>query len=316
MNSRIFFYVYSATSAAIVSLIVMLLAKYTTYGDIKVYDSAWQFASDAKLSEVFAYFKKNISTIEPGAPFVFFLLSDLIQEKKYFDYFSSFLLTFLFFLTARQSGINLGRSTLYVFGYYGFIIQYSADRLEIASILLLGSVLLYIRFKSKYLFAVCSVSAFLTHVTIIVPLGIILYYQFIKYDSTRSWWHKNVLIYGAICALSIPLLFPELVHYAWVKLTIHSQSSSIQERVTDVLALWLLFFGYSKRRRAELPVLIMVSSVVLILGFGRLGVLIFPAYFLTCGANKNNVIELGILIYLLVKSIYFISRVGYTGYGF
>lgn len=265
--------VFLCLTVVLVFSLSLFFMPYYIYGDQVHYKRIYDGVSYFNLSDAYSFYKANIDSQEP----VYFLLSwvssTLGIDKVYFIAFFNVLLSFFAYKYFTKIGGHPFVVFLIVtFGYYSYVLFFSAERLKFGFLFLLIG-LLYS--KRRYIFYIISV---LSHAQMIALLSSFIVFRF-KNDISNIFFKIRVskstlflLILGAIASFFVFLVMRE---HITSKINSYFEIRGVFELI-KLGAFFILSYFYAKDKSNAVALFVALFFLVLIFGGERIN---FLGYF-------------------------------------
>lgn len=288
---------------------------YYVYGDQVYYQRIYDGISYLNLSDAYIFYKTNIDSKEP----VYFLLSwvssTLGIDKVYFIAFFNVLLSFFAYkYFTKIGGHPFVVFCVVVFGYYSYVLFFSAERLKFGFLFLLIG-LLYS--KRRYIYYVFSV---LAHAQMIALLSSFVVFRF-KGDVLNIL-HNNRVSKNTLFLLVSGTIISALVFFIMREHLLSKINSYFELRgVFELIKLGVFFIlscFYAKDKSNAVALFVPLFFLVLVFGGERinfLGYFVFLYFSLQYkkGFNLGNVL---VNSYFFYTGAVFLWKIVKYGSGF
>lgn len=281
-------------------------------GDQIPYANFFNSLDGASLSEALLLQVTFLSAGEPFSALIIWFGANLGMSQ---NVFFSLLNSFLFILILHWLNINrvsFLSTFLILFGYYVFVLMFSAERLKFAVIFLLLGII--VNNRSSILFLIISL---LNHFSIILLIPSMV---LTKFYSKNIQYFLNIK-YFVYFFISIILFF---VFWPIFNLNVLNKISdtNTSENIFDFFSFSIMFFSLVTSNKS-LNYQFYISMLpfiffIYLMGPTRVNMLCYMFYLWYFVHNNltNNLIFKGILIYNFLKSFYFLFNVYKFGTGF
>ncbi|WP_458735735.1 hypothetical protein [Zobellella taiwanensis] len=315
IKSKFYLSFFSFLTILCVFLISLFFIPYYIYGDQVHYQRVYDGVSYFNLFDAYNFYKANIDSKEP----VYFLLSwvssTLGIDKVYFIAFFNVLLSFFAYKYFTKIGGHPFVVFLIVtFGYYSYVLFFSAERLKFGFLFLLIG-LLYS--KRRYIYYVLSV---LSHAQMIGLLSSFVVFRF-KDDVLNILRNNRVskntlflLMSGTIVSV---LVFFIMRDHLLSKINSYFELRGVFELI-KLGAFFILSYFYAKDKSNAVALFVPLFFLVLIFGGERinfLGYFVF-LYFALQYKKGFNLGNLFVSSYFFYTGAIFLWKIFKYGNGF
>lgn len=304
-NIRYFF------AAVFAFLLTLLIDPLYTGGDPSLYRYVYGALATENLRHGFFFYSVILSSTEPLYYLLVWSLSHLGIPREIFIGTSSAILAFLSVKILVQRGANIILATVIVSTSFYFILLFTTtERLKIAVIFLIASVLMINRPRIAIVFAFLAVSA---HIQVAI-----LYLSFATIYVTAEL--RNAIVSKSLSVrligTTVAVFIFSLAAYYVIGNQIASKAGSYiglgeTSDLVRVLPLFLMTLWYSKDRINALLLFLPIIALTPIVGYGRLNIFSYFILLYFCVEKRRgfNIAVLMTTVYFAYSSYAFISRI-------
>lgn len=278
-----------------------------TGGDPSLYRYVYDALATESLSHGFFFYSVILSSTEPLYYIIIWTLSHIGVPREVFIGASSAVLALLSTNILVKRGANLLIASVVVSSSFYFILLYTTtDRLKIATIFLIASVLSADRLKLAIVFAFLATAA---HIQVAI-----LYLSFITIYTTNQLRTaiKTGTISSNVIGTTVVVIAVILVSYYVIGNQIASKADSYiglgkTEDLFRVLPFYFATLYYAKDRISVTLLFLPIIALTPIVGYGRLNIFSYFILLYYCSEKRQ-----GINIPVILTTLYF----GYSSYVF
>lgn len=291
----------------------LILLKYYILGDQKVYIELFKNLKQVAFSEILFSSSEYsyVNNFEKLTVLILWIGAKIGFDKNiYISLLNLFLLSGIYLL-----GCKYKLSWFFIFllltNFYVIVLMTGAERLKIAYIMLIFSILL--PRKSGFFLAILSPFAHLQSLLVLCITLIIQYYDDLSQLKISK---KNLYFFLIGCVISIIIIdfFQDLLLY---KISAYMQIGGF-ENIFKPIALLIVGMTVTNNRKRMFLSIAPLVIVAYLLGDIRVNMIIFSflVYLLMIEEKLNHPLIIIILVYFSIKSIPFIKNVILNGNGF
>lgn len=309
----------------LIFLISIIFYNFYIGGDLRIYNQAYGVVEGLSLTKAYSLYREVLY----GADYLHFLIiwgcSTLGIHKILLMGLLNAALTSTIFLILRRAQLNLASASLIIFcNYYLWVLFLPAERLKIGVLLLCLSIL---NKNRPFVFLITSLLAISAHASVIVIYTVMLlvyisrnfhkiriYFQKINFQKFLLYLILILSILGLWLAIAGPQVYEKILWYRNDALE-HAYGFRI---IVPVLILGIVAIVWGCNFLEIALVFLPIVAGIFFIGGDRLNmfaVFIFMYYMIDKKPQINFPFGI-LLIYLSLKSIFFLGKIVIYGNGF
>lgn len=292
-----------------------LSSRYTESDQIQ-YHKFYNALNGARIDEVMALALFYVSSAEPLSAFILWFGSNLGFEKDVYISILNVILIVGLFLLARQHRVKMPLIFLLLTNFYVVVLMVAAERLKIAYIFLILSVL----FEGRVRLLLLTLTPLAHLQSILLLMGVITANNenfikkiIFKFSLSRKSI-KSVILLSSLVVIFGIFLYEGILQ----KITAYASSDLPLFVLLNIAILWSIAIYVSRNRIRMFLALLPMIPAVAILGGDRVNMIAFTLviYFLMEERRLNHPLIYILMTYLSIKTIPFVYKIILYGDGF
>ena len=287
------------------------LDPYYTGGDPFLYRFTYEALGSEGLGDGFKTYSYTLDSTEPVYYFVVWVCSHIGISREIFIGLSSAILAFLSTTLLVRRGASLIVTTIIVSSSFYFLLLYSTtERLKLAVIFMIASMLLSHRPKTAIFLALLAVGSHIQVALIYAALVSIYMTAQLRDLKARKALSPRVLGTAALAVIAIGVGYFAIADQIGAKLTAYAGVGQ-QEDLLRMIPLYALTLLYTRERLYVTLLFLPLVVLVPIIGYGRLNIFAY-FIFLYYAAARRKGFNIGIIlttVYFTYSSFAFVDRI-------